>query len=272
MLFRSSLVAALSASFLQSAAAEITTDVVGKSGKIKIFDSAGIREDRNAIMMTMDFLYELDADEKIVGNQGSQKHGTQTFANQQFTFSDVEEVTYSNVTADYFSFEAKVYEAGSIKVETYVFREDGVITTSAEETFDVFAGDFKFSIELIDWKWCNPCDSNEYGAFVDVGIELKGSKAEPSEEDLGGGIPVILSSKILADNVVIDMPAGYPKIVSKDAYDLDGDGVEDGDGDGKKLFIFRFPKEGDATLYDYDPIIRTSGDTCGIFCRALPCL
>lgn len=273
MLFRSSLIAALSAAFLQSAAAEITTDVVGKSGKIKIFDAAGVREDRNAIMMTMDFLYELDADGKIVGKQGSEKHGTQTFANQQFTFSDVEEVTYSNVTADYFYFEADIYEAGSIKVETYVFREDGVITTSAEETFDVFAGDFKFSIELIDWKWCNPCSNGETGAFVDVGIELKGRNEEPSEDDLGGGIGVVLSSKILADDTVIDMPEGYPMIVSKDAYDLDGDGVEDGDGDGKKLFVFRFPKgEGaGAAIYDYDPIVRTSGGDCGFLCRAFPC-
>lgn len=208
---------------------------------------------------------------KIVGNQGSEKHGTQTFANQNFIFSDVQEVLYSNLTADYFSFEADVYDAGSIKVETYVFREDGVIITSAVETFDVLTGDFKFSIELIDWKWCNPCGAGEVGAFVDVGIELKGRNDEPSEEDLGGGIPVILSSKILADDVVVDMPDGYPMVVSKDAYDLDGDGVEDGNGTGKKLFIFRFPKEGGAAIYDYDPIIRTSADNCGFFCRALAC-
>lgn len=272
MLFRSSLVAVLAATFLQSSAAEITTDIVGKSGKIKIYDTNTIGQDRNAIMMTMDFLYELDASGKIVGNQGSEKHGTQTFANQQFTFSSVEEVLYSDLTADHFSFEASIYNAGSIKVDTYVFKEDGVITTSADETYDVFAGDFKFSIELIDWKWCNPCSAGETGAFVDVGIELKGRNSEPSEDDLGGGIPVILSSKILADENVIDMPAGYPKIVSKDSYDLNGDGVKDGNGRGKKLFIFRFPKEGGADLYDYDPIIRTSGRSCGFFCRRLPCL
>ena len=273
MLFRSSLVAALSAAFLQSAAAEITTDVVGKSGKIKIFDDAAARGDRNAIMMTMDFLHEVDADGNAVGTGGSDKHGTNTFANQQFTFSDVEEAVYSNVTADYFSFEADVYSAGSIKIETYIFREDGVITTSANETFDVFAGDFKFSIELIDWMWCETCGNkqDEVGAFVDVGIELKGRNDEPTEDDLGGGIGVVLSSKILADDIIIDMPAGYPMIVSKDAFDLDGDGVEDKEGDGKKLFIFRFPKEGGAALYDYDPIVRTSAGDCGFFCRAIPC-
>lgn len=269
MLFRSSLVALLATSFHQGSVADITTDVVGKSGKIKIYDADARNQDRNAVMMTMDFLYELDANGKIVGNQGDNKHGTQTFANQQFTFSEVEEVLYSDLAADFFSFEANIYDAGSVKVDTYVFKEDGVITTSANETFDVFAGDFKFSLELIEWQWCNPCDL-KYGEFVDIGIELKGRKDEPSEEDLGGGIPVILSSKILADDRIIDMPEGYPKIISKDNYDLDGDNQKDGDGKGKKLFVFRFPKEGGALLYDYDPIIRTSGE-CGFFCRILPC-
>lgn len=238
-------------------AAETEVSVLGQSGKIMIYDGALGKSDPDRVTMTMDYLYELDENDKIVGKAGSPavKHSTETFANQKFTYSKIEEVLFSNLTADYFSFDSKVYSAGTIKVEAYIFKENGTITTSTNETLDVLEGDFKFAIQLIDWKWCDPC-ADGTATHIDVGVELKGKADKPTEEDLGGGISVIMSELIDVDGAVVEMTDGYPKTVTKN---------------GKTLFVFRFPKEGGAALYDYDPIITFGGPrterACGLFCR-----
>lgn len=247
----------LSALFAATVSAEMEVDVLGQSGKIMIFDSALGKSDPDRVTMTMDYLHELDENDNIVGKAGSKavKHSTETFANQQFTYSDIQETVFSNLTADYLSFDAAVYSAGTIKVETYIFKENGTITTSTNETLEVTEGDFKFAIQLIDWKWCDPC-ADGTATHIDVGVELKGKADKPTEDDLGSGISVIMSELINVDDTIVEMPDGYPKVVTEN---------------GKTLFVFRFPKEGGAALYDYDPIITTGGPrterACGLFCR-----
>ncbi|GAX11398.1 hypothetical protein FisN_22Lh071 [Fistulifera solaris] len=257
MLLRYGLLSTLLAALVS---AEIEVDVLGQSGKIMIYDAALGKSDPDRVTMTMDYLHELDENDKVVGKAGSpqQKHSTETFANQRFTYSNIQEVVFSNLTADYLSFDADVYSAGTIKVETYIFKENGTITTSTNETLEVVEGDFKFAIQLIDWNWCDPCaDGN--ATHIDVGVELKGKDDQPTEDDLGGGISVIMSQLINIDGENVAMPDGYPKVITKN---------------GKTLFVFRFPKEveGGAALYDYDPLITTGGpraeeDRCGLFCR-----
>lgn len=258
MFIRYSFLCALIAN-LAVATASTEVDVLGQSGKIMIFDGELGKSDPDRVTMTMDYLHELDANDQVVGKAGppARKHSTETFANQRFTYSGIEEVLFSNLTADYLSFDSKVYSAGTIKVEAYIFKESGTITTSTNETLEVLEGDFKFAIQLIDWNWCDPCEDGT-ATHIDVGIELKGKANTPTEEDLGGGISVILSDLIDIDGNVVEMPDGYPKVVTKNS---------------KTLFVFRFPKEGGADLYDYDPIITFGGPrtesnrACGLFCR-----
>lgn len=213
----------------------------GQSGKITLYDSQNgdWGSDPDAVTMTMDYLYERDANDNIVGKTGSTKHSVQTFASQSFTFSDLEKTELYGYTASTFSFETQVSTVGTLKIDTYVMHEGGVMQTDTDETFEVFPGDFKFNIELVDWTWCNPC-SDGTATHIDVGIEIKGSKDTPTEEDLGGGIPLVLASNIKIGDEIITMPDGFPKIVNKG---------------GKSLFVFRFPKNGGAPSYIYDPII-----------------
>ncbi|GAX18239.1 hypothetical protein FisN_31Hu008 [Fistulifera solaris] len=213
----------------------------GQSGKITLYDSQNgdWGSDPDAVTMTMDYLYERDANDKIVGKTGSKKHSVQNFASQTFTFSELEKTELFGYTASTFSFESQVSTVGTIKIDTYVMHEGGTMVTDTNETFEVFPGDFKFNIELVDWEWCNPCNDGT-STHIDVGIEIKGSADVPTEDDLGGGIPLVLASNIKVGEEVITMPEGYPKIVNEG---------------GKSLFVFRFPKTGDATSYIYDPII-----------------
>lgn len=113
------------------------------------------------------------------------------------------------------------------------------MTTHTGEQLQLAPGDFKFSIQLVNWKWCNPCQDG-IADFIDVGIEIKGSNTKVTTEDLGAGIPLLLASNIDADGSIVKMPAGYPKIEK---------------ANGKQTFVFRFPKAGGAAIYDYDPII-----------------
>lgn len=260
MLFRNSLLTAFMANLAVVVTADTEVDILGQSGKIAIFNGDLGKSDPDRVTMTMDYLHELDENDNIVGNSGSQdvKHSVNSFANQNFEYSELKEVLFSNVTADYFSFDTQVYSAGTLKVEAYIFKANGTITTSTNETLEVVEGDFKFAIQLVDWTWCDPCQDGT-ATHIDVGIELKGKDDEPTEEDLGGGISVVLSNLIDIDGAVVEMPDGYPKVITDDS--------------GKTLFVFRFPKEGGADLYDYDPIITTGGardqedEQCGLFCR-----
>jgi len=238
-------------------AAETAVKQQGQSGKITIYDSDKGESDANQVQITMDFLYERDSNDNIVGLSGNpnEKHSLQQFANQNFAFSGPTQTEYSGVDTDLISFTSPVYQAGTIKIDMYIMKESGTITTSAGETFDVKEDDVKFNIELIDWKFCNPCADGTSNK-IDVGVSIKGKKDQASEGsgseyNLGGRVNLILSSKIVAgDNTIVNMPDGYPKTI---------------DQGGKQLFVFRFPKVDGQSHYVYDPVVEYSGASCKAF-------
>lgn len=239
-------------------APDVFTSVVQDipNGLIAFYDNRNgdLESDPDAVTLTLDYLYELDVFDRIVG---ADEHSLETFAGQEFLFSSPEMTELNGFTASTFSFETSVSTVGTIKIDTYILYEGGVLQTDTNETFEVSPGDFKFNIELLDWSWCAPCDGRT-STHMDVGIEIKGSKDTPTEEDLGGGIPVILASNIKIGDEIVPMPDGYPKIVSRE---------------GKSVFVFRFPKNGGVDSYFYDPVIgmgqknQDDASSCrGLFC------
>lgn len=211
--------------------------VLGQSGKAKITRGA------NSVQFQVDYISEMDVSGTEVGKQGAleQKHGVNSMATQEFTFTNIIDKIYKNVSTKEFSFDSSVNAIGKIKVVVMIMDEDSTVGTETE-TWKVSAGDIKFNIELFDWSFCNPC-ADGVGEYIDVGVEIKGSKQETIANqtiDLGGAI-MELSNRIVVDGVEVNMPDGYPKTVTKGS---------------KQLFMFRFPKFNVHALYD--PVLQLS--------------
>jgi len=260
MFLRSNLIVSCIASWFIYTSAQIEIKQEGQSGKVTIYNSARGMDDPNKVQVTMDFLYEVKADgTTVVGKTGNpnQKHSVETFANQNFAFSGPTATVISDLYADMISFSTAVYQAGTLNIKMYIMKEAGTITTQGGETFEVKKNNVKFNVELVNWNWCNPCaeGTDAISAFIDVGVSIKGRDDQASsqgedEYDLGGGVDLIMSSKIQAGQQVVDMPAGYPTTTTVG---------------GKQLFVFRFPKVGSETNYIYDPVITTRPRPCGLF-------
>lgn len=126
----------------------IKVDVFGSSGKFEVYDES--KGKGTGVVVEMDALREVDANGDTVGNTGSTKHSIQTFANQTFEIHDAESVTINGTNASKITFESSIPEVGKIKVETYVFTEDGYVGTDTE-SWSVKPGDLKWNIELFEW-------------------------------------------------------------------------------------------------------------------------
>jgi hypothetical protein len=213
----------------------------GNSGKITLYDNRypGI-SDPNAVTMRMSFLREVSGKTgKVVGKAGKIKHTIESFASQKFAFTSLFDTDLYGLDAKSFSFTSAVSNVGSVQIDAYIMMEGGEVVSNTGELMKVLPGDFKFSVQLLDWKWCSPCQDGT-GDFIDVGIEIQGRNKKIKNGDLGAGIPLLLAKNINIDGRIVKMPTGYPKVETVG---------------GKQTLVFRFPKSGGAAVYDYDPII-----------------
>ena len=98
----------------------------------------------NTITVTMDNIYELDADGNQIGNGGppSGKHSLNTFAPVDFTINDTPRRTREfGVPADGIDFQTTlVGGAASLQVTTFIFLHNGVIHPTANESWTVAGG------------------------------------------------------------------------------------------------------------------------------------
>lgn len=212
-----------------------SVEVLGQSGK------ARITRGNNVVTMQVDYLSEVDASGNQVGQVSNPKHTIQSFATQDFTFTPLVQKQFQNITSHEFTFETPVNTIGNMRIVTILVNDEGKIGTETE-TWDVSPGDVKWNIELTDWTFCSPC-SDGTAQYIDVGIEIKGTKSEFKRNqtiDLGDAT-LELSNRVVVDGQETFMAKGYPKIVTK--------GVRD-------LYIFRFPKF--ATKATYDPLLQLS--------------
>ncbi|KAL3866252.1 hypothetical protein ACJMK2_043567 [Sinanodonta woodiana] len=230
--------------------------VLGHSGKILI----SLREDPSdgpdSVVVEFSAIKEKSMDGTEVGKTGS-KHSFNTFANQNFTFSEVVNGSYQNLTTVQFNFSADLSSVSSQLVTVvYIFTKAGNITVG-NETTEVEPGTVKFNIEIRNWTFCGTSNTicskstaNESGALIDFDIDIKGkgnaTKVNETTErkngtrgdsyELGGGAKVIMSKKVKYDNGDwSDMPDGYPSVNSTGS---------------KQTFTFRFMKFNQSVLYD----------------------
>jgi len=234
-----------------SSAGEMTVQVLGQSGKFKVYKTALGGADDKQVVVEMDALREVDSAGNEVGTSGSTKHSINSFASQSFTFAPVEAVALGNATANKVSFTSQISTVGEIRVDTYIVSKDGYAGPQGEE-WPVSPGDVKFNIAMPSWTWCNPCkqgNTNEVGAFIDLDVVIKG-KADSAEKgisqsyDLGGDAKLELTDKVMVDGSQTTMPEGYPKL------SVVG---------GKQVFTFRFPKF--TTSIEYDPLLDMDAGT-----------
>ncbi|CAE8704958.1 unnamed protein product [Polarella glacialis] len=225
-----------------NATSRTKVDIMGQSGKFTVYDERSGKG--SGIQLTMDALREVDADGNSVGASGSVKHSINTFAAQDFSIADAEDVTLGNrqVPALKISFSSSISTIGKIKVDTYVIGKSGLLGPPGEE-WAVLPGDLKWSIELSEWNWCgcSKGQTTEEGAFVDLDISVKGlgtaqaNAGSNKSLSLGGGVNLELSSQTYSDGAWVSMPEGYPKIVMQGS---------------STMFTFRFPKFSTSSLYD----------------------
>mmetsp|Transcript_171034 Transcript_171034/g.415702 ORF Transcript_171034/g.415702 Transcript_171034/m.415702 type:complete len:303 (+) Transcript_171034:59-967(+) len=232
--------------------------VQGQSGKFTLYTASRGRS--NGIQVWMDALRELDASGNAVGTSGNPKHSINTFAAQDFSIRDPEDVTIGEgVSATKVSFSSPVSTIGEVQIDTYVMCEDGVVGTG-NETWGVRAGDVKWNIELYSWTWCG-CQqgqNQQVGDMVEVDITVKGlvdaqQGSSGRSVDLGGGLTLELSDQVTVDGEPASMPDGFPQVSFQGS---------------RTILTFRFPKFRDRLVYDpvvagFAPDVEVPEETTG---------
>jgi len=212
-----------------------SVEVLGQSGKARITRGDSV------VTMQVDYLSEMDSSGNEVGKVGNPKHTIQSFATQDFTFGPLVQKQFQNNSAHEFMFETPINTIGKMRIITILLHNQGEIGTETE-TWTVSPGDVKWNIELSDWTFCNPC-SDGTAEYIDVGIEIKGTKSESKGNqtiDLGDAT-LELSNRIVVDGTEEFMANSFPRVETKGS---------------KQLYIFRFPKFN--TMATYDPLLQMS--------------
>ncbi|XP_020626785.1 skeletal aspartic acid-rich protein 1-like [Orbicella faveolata] len=231
-------------------------------------------ENNYRVIIEFDSLQERSKSGISVGKVGRKGHMFDQFSEQEFNFTDPSAGTYQGLVVKNFNFSSSLPGPNaSLTVMAYMFKESGNITFG-NETTEMRKGMLKFNIQIENWKFCTnnsleDCNSGDEGEFIDVSlvIESKGkpkpfTKEEvekgrvkmgknrgprcfkpkqynkcPKEFDIGGGSEMVLSSQVMVDNVIQEMPGNgdYPKFMEQQH---------------KQKFIFRFPRAMNRILYD----------------------
>lgn len=150
----------------------VYSQILGQSGKISVGTTA----------MANDITIEFSALTNGVALRT--KHSFHSFASKTITFSAPQDVTFSGVSASQIIFSAAqlVNGAGNLTVTLLIFKQSANITIDTEQTA-VTAGTVKFSVQLDDWNYCNPCGNGNQqlvGAATDLAITLY-TKATPAQ-------------------------------------------------------------------------------------------
>jgi hypothetical protein len=239
---------------------KVYANVLGQSGKIRLGVNSDSGDAPTEVTINMDAMREVDSDGNSVGTSGSTKHSINTFASQDFDFSEVEGLCIGpneDIPAQGVAFMADgmVDGSSSLRVDLFMILGDGEIT-NGDETMEVTRNMFKWSITVADWKFCgdpeneanNECKSGnkkQTGAALELDVEIKGLDAsptlisdlvnEPQYYTLGDETTLSLSKVVYVDGEAQTMEAGYPKVTAQGS---------------KSIFTFKFPK---GELIEYDP-------------------
>lgn len=237
-----------------------TADVLGQSGKIVL-----TYEDQST-QITISSITEVDSSGNTVGNTGpaAGKHSFNSFATQDFTFSDVQEKTFQGLETSYVNFTCSLVDnVANLTVDLYLFLENGN-TTIDSRNYTVSPGSFKFSYYLSNWPFCTIGGSDENntlcikgnseqeGAFLDFEIILKAvGNAQDVSDNNGTSIVtyddesnVVLPNKYQVDGEWFTMPDGYPLTENQGS---------------QQIVTFRFARF--SGTVDYDPFVNWGSDS-----------
>lgn len=208
--------------------AGVYVKVLGHSGKIMMSRSMDIETDEKRIVVEFDEIKEKAENGDDVGKTGnpSQKHGFNTFASQQFEFSEVSDGMFENISAKYFNFTASIASGAKLTVDVFIFSENGTFSLGGENT-TVSDGSVKFNIRIEDWKFCGDsgveCKKGqtiETGKYLDFTIAIKGKGASPQKKMGGGkrttadeyelgGASVVISNKVKCTKLICTRRGDY---------------------------------------------------------------
>lgn len=233
---------------------QVRAKVLGKSGKITF----NTTDAKSRVTIEFDGIQEKDSANNDVGTSGNVKHTFNTFANQDFTYSQPMNGTIYNVSATCVTFQSQLSGLSSVfKVKLCIIHQDANVTVG-NETIELRQGMLKFNFELYNWTFCNGSDctkgqTNQIGEFIDVTVVIKGSgTAKPTSAnkpkkgdvyELGTNEQLIMSKQVEIDGVWQQMPDGYPKFISQGS---------------KELFTIRIPKFSSKAMYD--PVITLASE------------
>jgi hypothetical protein len=216
-------------------------DVQGHSGKITFtFEDTKIQ-------VTMDSINEVDA------SGDDTDHGFNSFASQDFFFSEEYSMTFKGIAATAVNFSAVLMEGTSnFTCQLIMFVEDGFYSYG-NVTYRVTAGTFKFGYDFSYWPFCTiggtgvtECthgNQEQEGAYLDLTISLKNDDENAvtngtTVEYPGSAYLYQPDSYELTGGVFESMPPGYPMTT------LQG---------SKTILTYRFYRF-DQSLY-YDPVL-----------------
>lgn len=191
----------------------LTVKIHGQSGKMTIGYSEDPDQDSNKVQVTFDAIGEIATDGTEIGQAGQQTHTFNTFANLDFSFSQIKDDRYMNLSSKRVDFSANFPSTGArLVVQVFVFTQAGEISIDGERTA-VTAGTVKFNILVESWSFCGyngvTCTKGnveQRGEAIDFTISVKGKgdqqvrtqgkKTDGEEFDLGGEASLLLSRKV----------------------------------------------------------------------------
>mmetsp|Transcript_26213 Transcript_26213/g.38838 ORF Transcript_26213/g.38838 Transcript_26213/m.38838 type:complete len:301 (-) Transcript_26213:132-1034(-) len=226
---------------------DICAQILGQSGKINF------EYDDQVIQVTMDSITERDADGNEVGNTGSTKHSFNSFASQDFIFSELYNTSYQGIDAVAVNFTASlVDDTADFAVQLYMFLGGGNISNH-NETFPVDRGSFKFSYTIDYWPFCTingsgveSCSKGgeqQQGEFLDFTIIIKNDQSIAHTDSNGtlaysDSTNVIMPAEFRTSSGWVFMTSPYPMSTIVGS---------------KTTVVFRFERF-ESDLY-YDPIL-----------------
>lgn len=191
----------------------LTVKIHGQSGKMTIGYGEDPDQDSNKVQVTFDAIGEIATDGTEIRKTGQQTHTFNTFANLDFSFSQIIDDRYMNLSSKRVDFSAKFPSTGGrLVVQVFVFTQAGEISIEGERTA-VTAGTVKFNILVESWGFCGyngvTCTKGnveQKGEAIDFTISVKGKgdqqvrtrgkRTDGEEFDLGGQASLLLSRKV----------------------------------------------------------------------------
>lgn len=202
-----------------------------KGARITVYRSVSNGTSTGKITVSFTELSERDANGDAVSGQsgGKGKHTYNAFDKQDFTISELSDVTLANsnhVNASCLAVTTSLQEVSGATFSGQVcaVKDNGTLFLG-DENSTVSAGQLKFTVKVTNWVW------ETAGKYLDLKINIKippgqivreegdsgQGKKHPKMFMFGGGAAASFSTQVSLDGSMYSMPTGYPMYENKGA-------------------------------------------------------